>query len=292
MSDINLNLYKTFYEVAKAESLTDASEKLFISIPAVSKNIKRLEEQLNEELFIRENSGVSLTSAGQSLYAYVEQGLKIFDKGEKLVTNNEDLNTVKLRIGSPSHVSNYYLMNCIKKAREDYPEMELALYGSTNGKGLIKLIEENKIDFAIDATHLNIDNSNIKIEEIIKIQNILISKKPLKIQNLKELEKLKYILPFESTATYRELIEYLMDNGVSIKSNTEMDITESRVGAVKEGLGIAYVMKQAVQEELKNGDLYEVEVPIELPKSKLNLIYMDGRLTKADKKFINEYLKK
>ena len=83
-----------------------------------------------------------------------------------------------------------------------------------------------------------------------------------------------------------------MDNGVSIKSNTEMDITESRVGAVKEGLGIAYVMKQAVQEELKNGDLYEVEVPIELPKSKLNLIYMDGRLTKADKKFINEYLKK
>lgn len=291
MSDINLNLYKTFYEVAKAESLTDASEKLFITIPAVSKNIRKLEEQLNEELFIRENNGVSLTSAGQSLYTYVEQGLKIFDRGEKLVTNNENLNTVKLRIGSPSHVSNYYLMHCIKNAREDYPDMELKLCGSTNGKGLIKLLEENKIDFAIDATHLNINKPNIIIEEIVKIQNIFISKKPLKIEELKELEKLKYILPFESTATYKELTQSLMDKGIFIKSSTEMDITESRVGAVKEGLGIGYVMKQAVKEELKKGELYEVEIPLELPTSQINLIYIDGRLTKADKKFINEYLK-
>ena len=51
-------------------------------------------------------------------------------------------------------------------------------------------------------------------------------------------------------------------------------------------------MKQAVKEELKNGELYEVEIPLELPKAQINLIYMDGRLTKADKKFINDYLKK
>lgn len=292
MLDVNLNLYKTFYEVARTKSLTVASDNLFITPPAVSKKIKQLEEQLNEELFIRGNNGLSLTVAGQSLYTYVEQGLKIFDRGEKIVANNEDLNTVKLRIGSPSHVSNYYLMNCIKAAREDYPNMELALFGGTNGKGLIKLIEDNKIDFAIDATHLNIDKANINIEEITIIPNIFISKKPLKIENLKELEKLKYILPFETTATYKELMQCLASNDVSIKSNTEMDITESRVGAVKEGLGIGYVMKQAVKEELEKEELYEVEIPLELPKSQINLIYMDGRLTKADKKFINEYLKK
>ncbi len=292
MLDVNLNLYKTFYEVARTKSLTVASDNLFITPPAVSKKIKQLEEQLNEELFIRGNNGLSLTSAGESLYTYVEQGLKIFDTGEKIVTNNEDLNVVKLRIGSPSHVSNYYLMNCIKTAREDYPNMELALFGGSNGKELIKLIEDNKIDFAIDATHLNINKPNIKVEELTTIQNIFISKKPLKIENLKELEKLKYILPFESTATYKELVQCLANNNVSIKSSTEMDITESRVAAVKEGLGIGYVMKQAVKEELENGELYEVDIPLNLPKAQINLIYMDGRLTKADKKFINEYLKK
>ena len=61
---------------------------------------------------------------------------------------------------------------------------------------------------------------------------------------------------------------------------------------MKEGLGVGYVMKQAVKEELKKGELYEVEIPIKLPKSKINLIYMEGKLTKADKKFIKEYLKK
>lgn len=292
MLDVNLNLYRTFYEVARTQSLTDASNNLFITIPAVSKNIKKLEEQLNEELFYRGNNGVSLTAAGQAVYTYVEQGLKIFDKGEREVLNNEDLNTVKLRIGSPSHVSNYYLINCIKKARKDYPDMELSLFGSANGKELIKLIEENKIDFAIDATHLNINKPNIAIEELVNIQNIFVSKKPLKIDELKELENLKYILPFESTATFKELMQCLSAKGISIKSNTEMDITESRVAAVKEGLGIGYVMKQAVKEELENGELYEVEIPLELPKAQINLIYMDGRLTKADKKFINEYLKK
>lgn len=292
MLDVNLNLYNDFYEVAKAQSLTNATNQLYKTTPAVSKNIKKLEEQLNEELFYRENTGVTLTAAGTILYNYIEQALNIIDKGEKVVTNNEDLNTVKLKIGSPSHVSNYFLLDCIKRARKDYPDMELALYGSANGKELIKLIEDHKIDFAIDATHLDIKKSNIIIEEIVSIQNIFVSKKPLTIRNVKDLEKLKYILPFESTATFKELMQCLSENGISIKSNTEMDITESRVGAVKEGLGIAYVMKQAVKGELENGELYEVEVPLELPKSKINLIYMDGRLTKADKKFINEYLKK
>ena len=49
---------------------------------------------------------------------------------------------------------------------------------------------------------------------------------------------------------------------------------------------------EKAKEELEKEELYEVEIPLELPKSQINLIYMDGRLTKADKKFINEYLKK
>lgn len=154
------------------------------------------------------------------------------------------------------------------------------------------MLEENKIDFAVDTTHLDIKKANIKVEEIANIQNIFISKKPLKITKLEELEELKYILPFENTETFKELKRCFEAKGILLISDMEMDITESRVSAVKKGLGIGYVMKQAVKEELKNGELYEVEIPIKLPKSKINLIYLEGKLTKADKKFINEYLKK
>ena len=69
------------------------------------------------------------------------------------------------------------------------------------------------------------------------------------------------------------------------------DATEIRVQAVKKNMGIAYVIKQAVKAELDNNELYEVELPIELPSIKLNLIHLKDELTKADKEFINNYLK-
>ena len=61
--------------------------------------------------------------------------------------------------------------------------------------------------------------------------------------------------------------------------------------AVKKGLGIGYTMKDTVKEELSSGELYEVEVPIELPKVDINIIHIKGRLTQADRTFINKYLK-
>ena len=101
----------------------------------------------------------------------------------------------------------------------------------------------------------------------------------------------KYILPFEYTSTAKKLINSLKMYNISIEAYMEIDITELRINAVKRGLGIGYIMKEAVEEELKNKELYEVELPIELPSSKLNLMYIKEQLTKADKKFIKNYLK-
>ena len=70
------------------------------------------------------------------------------------------------------------------------------------------------------------------------------------------------------------------------------DATEIRVEAVKRNMGIAYVIKEAVKKELNSKELYEVELPMVLPSIKLNLVYLSGELTKIDKKFIKEYLKK
>ena len=71
----------------------------------------------------------------------------------------------------------------------------------------------------------------------------------------------------------------------------QYDITELRINAVKSGLGIGYVMKEAVKNKLENKELYEVKLPIELPISEINLIYIKEQLTQSDKKFIKNYLK-
>ena len=69
----NLDLYKTFYYVAKNENITQAANELLISQPAVSKAIKTLERDLNTQLFTRKNDGVVLNNAGQLLYDKIKQ---------------------------------------------------------------------------------------------------------------------------------------------------------------------------------------------------------------------------
>ena len=71
-SDINLNLYKTFYEVAKSGSISAASKHLYVSQPATSRAIKKLEEQLNITLFYRNLNGMELTHKGKELLFYIE----------------------------------------------------------------------------------------------------------------------------------------------------------------------------------------------------------------------------
>ena len=70
---INLNLYRVFYYVAKEKSISKAAKKLYISQPAISKSLKKLEEELNVELFVRNLSGVEITKAGLQLFEHVEK---------------------------------------------------------------------------------------------------------------------------------------------------------------------------------------------------------------------------
>lgn len=79
---INLNLYRVFYYVAKEKSITGAAKRLYISQPAISKSLKKLEEELNVELFSRNLNGVELTEEGKILFTYVEKALKNINSAE------------------------------------------------------------------------------------------------------------------------------------------------------------------------------------------------------------------
>lgn len=138
---------------------------------------------------------------------------------------------------------------------------------------MIQMLQEHKIDFMIDTTQVDTNYNNIVVEELKEVKNIFISNKPIKIKELKELENKKYILNFEYSSTTKKLRNTLKQHDVEIEANMQYDITELRINAAKRGLGIGYVMKEAVKKELDNKELYEVELPIELPMSKINLIY-------------------
>lgn len=290
MLDINWNLYKVFCIVAKSKSYTEASEKLNISISTISMHIKNLENQLNIQLFIRENDGVKLTEKGNELFNFFYKAMESITLGERVALEQNDISSGEISIACPSHLVVYFLMNRIEKANKDYPNLHIKLMSNPNQNEMIELLKTHKTDFII--TDMLVDDSNIVIEELKEINNIFVSKEPIKINNLKELEKLKFIMNFEDKFSVKALKETLHKYDINIKSFMESDITEVRVEAVKRNLGIGYVIKDAVKKELEEKELYEVELPINLPTVKVNLIYVKGYLTKADKSFIKQYLKK
>ncbi len=290
MLNTSLDWYKYFYEVAKSKSYTDASNKMFVTKQAVTDTIKKLESGLDTKLFHRSNNGVKLTKEGEELLKYIEKALDLIEVGEKLVVTKNDLDTGEITIGSLSHISAFYLMPYIEKVRKEHKGLNVKLITAPNGKELIRLLEEHKIDFAVDTTKLDNYSSQIIKEKIKDISNIFISNKPIEIKDLKELENYNFILGLSYTSTSKRLISTLKENEINIKSKTEIDITELKVNAVKRGMGIGYVLKDAVKNELKNKEVFEVKIPIELPISSLNLIYLKDQLTRVDKTFINEYL--
>ena len=291
MYDISINLYRTFCVVAQSKNYVDASNKLHISTTAISKNIRQLEGLLGTTLFYREKDGVKLTGAGQEFFKYAEQGLATLNLGEKLIMQKNDLETGEIAIGCPSHLTTFFLMDCIEKSKSDYPNLKINLISGADFNKMIQMLEEHKIDFIIDTTQVDTNYNNIIVEELKEVENIFISNKPIKIKELKELENQKYILNFEYSSTIKKLKNILKQNNIEIEANMQYDITELRINAVKRGLGIGYVMKEAVKNELENKELYEVKLPIELPISKINLIYIKEQLTQSDKKFIKNYLK-
>lgn len=290
MSNINYNLYKIFCAVANSKSYAEASTKLNLSIPNISMQITNLEKQLDVKLFNREKDGVKLTEAGQELYDIINQGISSFDFAEKVIKEKNDLANGTIYIGCQSHLTNYYLIECIEKARENYPNLNIKLVCSANAKEMLELMKEHKLDFIIMDV-VPTDDKDIVVEHLKTINNIFVSKEPLKINDIKELEELKYILNFDYTITTQKLMKALKEHGVSINANMECDTTEIRVASAKKGLGIAYVMKEAVKEEIRNQELFEVELPIELPSLSINLIYTKNQLSKVDKSFIKKYLK-
>ena len=126
--NINLELYKTFYYVAKNESITRAASELLISQPAISKAIKTLEEQLNTPLFIRKRDGVKLTEAGETIYNKIKGAMELIDSAEENIKSLTNLDSGSINIGASKTIIHEYLMPYIKKFHKDYPNINIRIF--------------------------------------------------------------------------------------------------------------------------------------------------------------------
>jgi DNA-binding transcriptional LysR family regulator len=159
--DINFELYKVFYHVAKNLSFSAASHSLFISQSAVSQSIKLLENKLQTRLFIRSSKQVKLTQEGQILFRHIEQAFNFIKTGERSIEEINHLQKGQVRIGASDTICKYHLLPYFKKFNQLYPQIRIQVINRTSS-ACIDLLRKSMVDIAVINIPLG-ENFNTKL---------------------------------------------------------------------------------------------------------------------------------
>ena len=285
-SDINLNLYRIFYEVAKYENITKAAENIYLSQSAISKAIKRLESELNTKLFIRNKGGVILTDKGKELLYFVEKSHNNLVIAERTMKETENLERGKLSIGMPSNVGTFYLFDKVIDFHNKYPNIEITIVTGGTSK-LLSLLDSHEIDFVVDTFPIHDLKDGMEVKELLEVENCFVKKKNSKFNNIKtnkNLEKYPLILPIKGTENRNNLDLYLNKNNINVNNVLNIHTSEMILSFTKKDLGIGYLIKNLVDDELEILDIKG------LPKTKIGIVYDKKYLTTAPRRFIQMYI--
>lgn len=286
-SNMNFNLYKTFYDVARYGSFSKAAEFTYSTQPAISKSIQKLEAELETKLFIRKPNGVELTEKGRELLFYVEKSYGNLLTAERVMLERDNLNRGKLSIGVPSNLYSFMLFDYVRDFHQKYPNIEISIItGSTTF--LLNQLELHKIDFIVDTSPINTVNNDLTIKELTNLNYCFISndKKDLKIKSISELNNRELILPIEGSSNRIQINELFIKNNLENINSINLHTSEMIIDAVKNGMGIGYVISDMVP-----SDLYKLNLKEELPTVQIVLVYNKKFLTSSPKTFINTYFK-
>lgn len=144
----NLNYYRVFYTVANTGNISKAADMLFISQPAISKAISKLEDGLHVKLFLRSSKGVTLTDEGQVLYNHIEKAFSNISQGEDEIRHIHELGIGQLRIGVSTSLCKHILLDKLQTFISENPHIKVIIdcHSTVN---TLKLLNDGRIDIGL-----------------------------------------------------------------------------------------------------------------------------------------------
>ena len=289
--NVDLELYRVFYTVAKHKHMTKASEELHISQPAISQSIKKLEDQLGGTLFLRSNKGMELTEEGKMFYEYVKGALELINNAENEFTSFKNLTKGEIKIGCSTTLTKLILIDILTEFHNEYPNININITNDLTSK-LITYLKLGKLDFVI-FNESNIKETNLHLEKIKELKQGFVYNPNFfndKINNFKDLNKYPLILQKEESNS-RKLLDYIaLHNNVKLIPKMEVVSQELINEFANIGLGIGFTIIDLATRNHKN--LKELNINKKIPNINIYLATNKSvSLTFASKTFI-KYLKK
>ena len=289
--NVDLELYRVFYTVAKNRHMTKASEELHISQPAISQSIKKLEDQLGGTLFLRSNKGMELTSEGKMFYEYVKGALELINNAENEFTSFKDLSKGEIKIGCSTTLTKLVLINTLKDFHLNYPNININITNDLTSN-LINDLKLGKLDIVI-FNESNIKETNLNLEKLKELKQGFIYNPEFyddNVTSFEDLNNLPLILQKEESNS-RKLLDYVaLQNSVKLIPKMEVVSQELITEFTNIGLGIGFTIIDLAKRNFNN--LKELNINKKIPNINIYLATNKSvSLTFASKMFI-KYLKR
>src|SRR5215467_10646056 len=279
---------RTFLEIVRLKSFSKAAQTCYRTQPAISAQVRQLEQELRAELFERFGSRISLTTAGKIFAEYAEQMLDLRRRAQDAIAELEHNPRGELVIAANEATCIYVLPKVFSQYRELFPQVQLQVDRSY-GTRVVEAVMENTADFGL--AQLPVEEKRLQVVSIyhdeirliVPARHRLAERKTVIPQDLVE----DWLLLPKQGKTRTRLDEWLELVEDQIKISMELDSTEMMKRFVMAGLGLTFLAVSNCQEESAGGKLKDIALSPEPMVRRLGLIYRkDKALSKAALGFI------
>jgi DNA-binding transcriptional LysR family regulator len=287
--EVNYDLYKVFYQVARWSSFSRAADQLHLTQSAVSQAIKNLEFQLGMPLFFRRTRQVLLTDEGQLLLAHVEQALNYLKTAENKLMEIKNLQAGQLHIGASDTVTRYFLLPRLERFVRTYPGITLRLINRTSTQ-LLELLKKGAIDLAMVTVPGEL--TGLREEGSWEMSDIFVAGRPFselrqKRLSLQELARQPLILLEKGSATRKGLDSFFEKRKIVLIPKIEVESVELVADFARRGLGIAHLPRECIATDLKRRKLFLVQTEATFPPRILKLVTLPNvPLSRAGQRLI------
>ncbi|MGB0455016.1 MAG: LysR family transcriptional regulator [Bacteriovoracaceae bacterium] len=286
-SPINFNYLESFFAVAQSLSFSKAALTLGIAQPAISKQVKALEEQLETELFIRNRHQVKLSPEGQNFYQKTWPLFKeICTHVENEIHGNDEISGT-IVVGCLEEVGEKVFIHSLNEFKKKFPKLKI-LMRLLKGYEIIEGVKDASIDIGIVPNE--IIQENIRSYRIFEERILLVTGSKTKIKNFKSLKELPFI-------AYREndpLLEYYLKSNASKLKYGQLNIEfyvnshKAMIEVLKKNPFYAVMPELSIFDELKKGQL--VKVKDQKLKSNIYLIHREQSIPEPKITLLREHI--
>lgn len=287
---MNFNQLRAFYYAVKLGSLGAAAQALYITQPAVTKQIQQLQAAYGVKLLNRFGKRMVPTDAGEVLFDYADKIFQIENQMEESLRDFQHRNSGRLRIHAGESFGAYYLPFIINLFRKRYPKIHIAVNILPNQE-----VIENTVKLENDMGFISypVDHPKLVVRDVLEDRLVLIVPPSHPFARKKSLDPRKLngqaLIMHEKGSATREIVDgFLQKHRLSVFITLEHSNNEAIKRAVEEGIGISLISEHVVREEVRRKSLKAVPLPEPTLRRKFYLIYhKDKYLSQPFQMFIN-----